>query len=186
MLALLVGMAIMLTMMGVGARAWSEIMRDDRERELIFRGGQIADAIQRYQQKHGNAAPPSLETLVEGKFLRKLYADPMTKSGEWRLVHQGESVGPIRAPGSSPSPSPTASPRPTPRPLGATGQGRRVGPIVGVASLSTKQSLRLFNGRDRYDEWLFLAGQARVVGRQQLAATPAPGSASVQATPRRP
>ncbi len=185
MLALLVGMAIMLTMMGVGARAWSQIMRDDRERELIFRGGQIADAIQRYQQKHGNAAPPSLESLVEGKFLRKLYADPMTESGEWRLVHQGEAIAPIRAPGSSPSPSPTASPRATPRFLGATGQGSSVGPIVGVASLSTKKSLRLLNGRDRYDLWLFLAGQPRVVGKQQLAATPVQGSASAPATPLR-
>ncbi len=186
MLALLVGMAIMLTMMGVGARAWSEIMRDDRERELIFRGGQIADAIQRYQQKHGNASPPSLESLVEGRFLRKLYADPMTESGEWRLVHQGESIAPIGAPGFSPSPSPTASPRTTPRPFGATGQGRSIGPIVGVASLSTKKSLRLLNGRNRYDEWLFLAGQPRVVGKQQLAATPAQGRASPQASPRRP
>ena len=178
-------MAIMLTMMGVGARAWSEIMRDERERELIFRGGQIADAIQGYQQRHGNAAPPSLETLVEGKFLRKPYTDPMTPSGEWRLVRQGEAIAPIRAPGSAPSPSPTASPRATPRPLGATGAGRSVGPIVGVASLSTEKSLRLLNGRDRYDEWLFLAGQPRVVGKQQLAATPAQGSAAPQATPRR-
>lgn len=184
MLALLVGMAIMLTMMGVGARAWRDIMRDDRERELIFRGGQIADAIQRYQQKHGNAAPASLEALVEGRFLRKLYVDPMTESGEWRLVHQGESIVPIRAPGASPSP--TASPRPTPRSLGASGQGRSVGPIVGVASLSTDRSLRLLNGRDRYDEWLFLAGQPRVVGKQQLPATPAQGTGAVQATPRRP
>ena len=185
MLALLVGMAIMLTMMGVGARAWRDIMRDDRERELIFRGRQIADAIQRYQQKHGNAAPASLETLVEGKFLRRLYADPMTESGEWRLIHQGESIAPIRAPGSSPSPSPTARPRPTPRPLGATGQGRSIGPIVGVASRSTERSLRLFNGRDRYEEWLFLAGQPRIVGKQQLPATPAQGSGPVRPTPLR-
>ena len=185
MLALLVGMAIMLTMMGVGARSWRDIMRDDRERELIFRGGQIADAIQRYQQKHGNAAPPSLEALVEGRFLRKLYLDPMTKSGEWRLIHQGDSIAPIRAPGSASSPSPSPSPAPASRSNPATG-GRSVGPIVGVASLSAERSLRLLNGRDRYDEWLFIAGQPRVVGKQQLPATPAPGAAAGQATPRRP
>lgn len=175
----------MLTMMGVGARAWTDIMRDERERELIFRGDQIADAIERYQQRHGNAAPPSLETLVEGKFLRKLYLDPMTESGEWRLVRQGESIAPILAPGASPSPSPSASPTATPRPLGGTGQERTVGPIVGVASRSTETSLRLLNGRNRYDEWLFLAGEQRVVGSQQLAATPAQGGATPQATPRR-
>ncbi len=181
MLALLVAMAIMLTMMGVGARAWRDVMRDDREQELIFRGGQIADAIVRYQQRHGNAAPPSLEVLVDGKFLRKLYPDPMVESGEWRLIRQGEMVAPVTVPG-APSPSPTSSPIPTPRPLGPTGQGQSVGPILGVASTSTEKSLRVFNGRDRYSDWLFIAGQPRVVGKQQLAATPPQGNASPAAT----
>jgi hypothetical protein len=34
-----------------------------------------------------------------------------------------------------------------------------------VASRSTEDSLRVFNGKTRYDEWLFLAGQPRIVGR---------------------
>jgi len=42
-----------------------------------------------------------------------------------------------------------------------------VGVIVGVASFSHDTSLRLYNGRTRYDQWLFLAGQPRLLGRNQ-------------------
>jgi hypothetical protein len=41
-----------------------------------------------------------------------------------------------------------------------------VGAIVGVASRSTEKGLRLVNGRERYNEWLFVAGQPIMVGRQ--------------------
>ena len=34
-----------------------------------------------------------------------------------------------------------------------------------MASLSKQESLRLFNGRTRYDQWVFLAGQPRRLGR---------------------
>jgi hypothetical protein len=40
---------------------------------------------------------------------------------------------------------------------------------MGVASLSKDKSLRLMNGRDSYDQWLFVAGQPRVLGRQEVA-----------------
>ena len=38
--------------------------------------------------------------------------------------------------------------------------------ILGVASLNKDKSLRMFNGRTKYSEWLFVAGQPRLVGRQ--------------------
>ena len=50
-------------------------MKDDREEELFFRGNQIASAVERYQRKNGNALPPSIDTLVKGRFLRKAYRD---------------------------------------------------------------------------------------------------------------
>jgi hypothetical protein len=34
-----------------------------------------------------------------------------------------------------------------------------------VASTSTDKSLRVFNGRTKYDQWLFLVGQPRIVGK---------------------
>ena len=56
---------------------------------------------------------------------------------------------------------------------------------MGVASRSKEKSFRLFNGKEQYDEWLFVAGQPRVVGRQQVPATPAPGASPKQPTPLR-
>jgi hypothetical protein len=174
--AVMAFIAILLIGMGTAERSWRYVVRDMKEEELIFRGGQIADAIQRYQAKNGNAVPTSLEQLVEGRYLRQEYKDPMTKSGEWRLIHQGEAAGPAgipgAAPGAAPRPgapgglSPTPSPRPTPTPRGSPGvrPGQVFGGLVGVASQSTETGLRLFNGRSKYNEWLFVAGQPRVVG----------------------
>src|SRR5262249_24880215 len=44
--------------------------------------------------------------------------------------------------------------------------GPSLGGFIGVASTSSDRSLRLFNGRQRYNEWLYVAGQPRVVGAQ--------------------
>ena len=157
----------MLIVMGVAAPTWRYVMQDDREQELFYRGDQIARAIEEYQRKNGNAYPPSLDVLVKGRFLRKPYKDPMTKDGKWRLIRPGESVmanapGASRRPGASPAPSPSPSSAfGTTQPLGGTA----VGVIAGVASLSKQESLRMFNGRTRYDQWVFLAGQPRRLGK---------------------
>src|SRR5260221_12242209 len=89
----------MMVIMTAAVPSWRYLVKDDREEELIFRGGEIADAIGRYQKKNGNALPPSLEVLVKGKFLRKAYKDPMTQDGKWRFLPQG---GAIAAAGSVP------------------------------------------------------------------------------------
>jgi type II secretory pathway pseudopilin PulG len=87
------GITMMLIVMGVAAPTWQHVMQDDREQELLFRGGEIADAIGRFQKKNGGAAPVSLEVLVKGRFLRKAYKDPMTRDGHWRFLRQGEALG---------------------------------------------------------------------------------------------
>ena len=53
--------------------------------------------------------------------------------------------------------------------------GQMMGGFQGVASTSTEKSLRVFNGRTRYNEWLFLPGQPRVIGRPVGPAVPQPG-----------
>jgi hypothetical protein len=160
----------MMVLIGAAAPTWRYVMQDDREQELFFRGDQIARGVEEYQRKNGNAFPPSFEVLVKGKFLRREYKDPMTRSGKWRILHPGEAVattGTTAAtgttapgPGARPSPSPSAPPSA----FGPTG-GTSVGAIAGVVSLSHDTSLRLFNGRTRYDEWIFLAGQPRQLGK---------------------
>jgi type II secretory pathway pseudopilin PulG len=154
LVALVAAVAIMMILMGAAVPSWRYVMKDDREEELYFRGCQIADAVERYQRKNGNALPPSFEVLVKGRYLRKAFGDPFAKDGKWRVIRPGEGIGgPTR--GASPSPSP----RPSTAPVGGG-----VGVIAGVASLNTDKSLRLFNGRDHYNEWLFVAGQPRLIG----------------------
>jgi len=151
---LMAAVAIMLVLMGAAVPSWRYVMKDDREEELYFRGSQIAEAIERYQRKNGNAYPPSFEVLVKGRYLRKPFTDPLAKSGKWRIIRPGEAM---------PAGVPTRTASPSPSPGGGPGPGG-VGVIVGVASLDTDKSLRLFNGRDHYNEWLFVAGQPRVIG----------------------
>src|SRR5438552_12189509 len=71
----------------------------EREKEAIFRGGQVADAIRSYYQSKGrqgvNSLPTSMDQLVEGipKGTKKLQIlrvsasrDPLSKAGEWKLI----------------------------------------------------------------------------------------------------
>ncbi|HEY3120682.1 MAG TPA: type II secretion system protein [Vicinamibacteria bacterium] len=175
---LMAAVAIMTVVMSAAVPAWRYVMKDDREEELYFRGCQIAEAIERYQRKNGNAYPPSFEVLVKGHYLRKPFTEPLAKDGKWRIIRPGEAIP-------SGGPRPTGSPSPSPSPRGGPGAGG-VGVIVGVASLNTDKSLRLFNGRDHYNEWLFVAGQPRVIGL--MTRVPRPGlqpspGASPGATP---
>jgi type II secretory pathway pseudopilin PulG len=191
LVALLAGVAIMLILMAAAAPSWRYLVKNDKEEELLFRGGEIADGIARYQRRNGNALPASLEVLVKGKFLRHAYKDPMTRDGGWRLIHPGEALlGPL--PGSQPgsagrgnSSATTATTTTTTTTLGsAFSRGSSVGVIQGVASTSSEESLRIFNGRTRYNEWLFLAGQPRNVGRPAgRPAVPAPGGPVLPGAP---
>jgi len=114
--ALLVAVSVMLIGMGAAAPTWRYIMKNMREEELIFRGGQIADAIQRYQAKNGNAVPPSLEVLVKGRYLRKEYEDPFSEDGKWRLIRPGEIVVPGQPAAGAGGGQPGRPPRPRPTP----------------------------------------------------------------------
>lgn len=176
LVAIVGALTIMLILMAAAAPTWRYVMKDSREEELIFRGTQIADAIARYQKKNGNALPASIEVLVKGKYLRKAYKDPMAADGKWRFVRQGEAILP---PGASPVPGrPGAAPSPAGPPSGPLGPvgaiGQTLGGFIGVASTSTEKGLRLFNGRERYSEWIFAVGQPRVVGRPQGPLVPRP------------
>ena len=72
----------------------------EREKEAIFRGGQVADAIRSYYRYKGsqgvNSLPTSMDQLLEGIQVRgtkKLQIlrvsasrDPLSKAGEWKLI----------------------------------------------------------------------------------------------------
>ncbi|MEE9614068.1 MAG: type II secretion system protein [Thermodesulfobacteriota bacterium] len=86
----LIGIALATT--GV---VWSTNMQREREAELLFRGGQIRDAIGRYYNGSPGAKryPRKLEDLIKDRrqpsikrYLRKLYTDPMTGNSDWQAV----------------------------------------------------------------------------------------------------
>jgi type II secretory pathway pseudopilin PulG len=208
MAALLVAIGVMAVMLTVAMPAWRQLVQREKEEELIFRGQQYVRAIGLFQRNFGVTYPPNIDVLVEKRFLRRKYKDPMTEDGEFQLLYQGRLAATQRA-GQGPQAGPLASRGQGPgtgSPLGGSlpgsgstpfaqqtgrggmgtgpgtgsgaGQGIRAGGplgagggIIGVASKSTAKSIRLYNGRNYYNEWEFiwLAASARPgVGPQQL------------------
>src|SRR6476646_9304172 len=78
MAALLVALSIMAVMMTVAMPVWKQTAQREKEEELIFRGLQYVHAIGMFQRKYANAYPPNLDVLVEQRFLRKKFKDPIT------------------------------------------------------------------------------------------------------------
>ena len=178
MAALLAVLAIMSLLLSVALPAWRHAAQREREAELIFRGEQYARAIMLYQRQTPGAYPPDVETLVEGRFLRRAYRDPMTPDGEFRLILQSASAGSSgpRAAGRAGDPGGNAGgdsrtlrqgneagARPGflqgVRPFGDRGRdtpGGVDGNIVGVVSRSEQTSIALYKGRSKYSEWVFV------------------------------
>ena len=140
MAALLVTLLVMGVLLSIVLPSWSQAAKREREAELVFRGEQYSRAIRLFQKEHPGVFPLNLETLVEQKFLRRLYKDPMTENGEFLVLYQTSKIN---------------------RGLGRLGQeadyqSEIPGGIIGVVSKSTKSSLLLYNGRSTYSEWEFV------------------------------
>ena len=105
MAALLVSLAIMGLMMAMALPVWHHAAKREREAELIFRGEQYARAVELWQRQRPGAAPPDIDTLVDQRFLRKKYLDPMTEDGEFQLVLQSQ-MGAVPGEGAATAASP--------------------------------------------------------------------------------
>jgi type II secretory pathway pseudopilin PulG len=187
MAALLVALSVMGIMLGAALPAWRTLVQREREAELVFRGEQYVQAIDLYSRRNGGF-PTSLNVLRDGRYIRKLYTDPMT-NGDFQPVYLGQLAGAVPGlPGQPEQPqgrgavpvggaqqgaqqqTGIASPMGgTQSPLAGRGQpGAGAGQIgmpaggaiIGVTSRSTGQSLRLYNGRGRYNEWAFVSTAA--------------------------
>ena len=102
LVALLALMTILALLAVAAAPSLQQQARREREREAIFRGEEVAEAIRRYYSYQatkgitGDAAlPTSVDQLVEGvsvgtkkvQILRASAArDPLSESGDWHLV----------------------------------------------------------------------------------------------------
>jgi len=130
--------AVVGLLLAVTGEVWSQSRQREKEKELIFVGGQFRDAIALYYQRTPGAVkryPETLQDLLEDRrylsvqrYLRKIYADPVTGKREW---------GTVAAPG---------------------------GGIMGVHSLSDQRPTKSSNfrtvdliltGAQRYTEWKF-------------------------------
>jgi type II secretory pathway pseudopilin PulG len=163
MVVLLISLSIMAIMMTVVMPVWRQTAQREKETELVFRGEQYARAINLLQRKSVGALPPSIDFLVEQKFLRKKFKDPITND-DFAPVLLSVAAPQGGAPGSQPGGG--ASPGGSPgsgrgaATTGATGGSTPGSPtgagITGVTSKSKETSLRLYKGRNHYNEWLFV------------------------------
>jgi type II secretory pathway pseudopilin PulG len=103
--AMLLAVLFMVAMMVLAALAVAPSlvmqMKRDREEEMIHRGTEYARAIKKFYKKFGRY-PANLEQLDNTnqiRFLRRRYKDPMTKDGEWKLLHYGDIATVIGAAG---------------------------------------------------------------------------------------
>lgn len=175
MVALLIGMSVMAVLMSALLPVWTTMNKRERETELIFRGNQYARAIGLFQRKFANTPPPTIDVLVEQRFLRKKYKDPITNDDFQPLYANQAMPG---APGGQQQAGQQqrgASAAPGGQPI-QSGFGSTLatsaGGIIGVTSKSKDTSLRVFNGRTRYNEWAFVNVQAT-----QRPGQPGPGGA---------
>jgi type II secretory pathway pseudopilin PulG len=150
MAALLVALAIMAILMTIAMPVWRHEARREKEAELVFRGEQYARAIALFRHKNQNnpnAWPPSIDFLVQNRFLRKKFKDPMTADGEFVPLSFGSQT---------PGIPPTTPPPPVGRGRGVQPGQQPVGVgMQGVRSKSTETSIRAYRGATRYDQWLF-------------------------------
>jgi len=172
MAALLVGMSVAAVLMTAAMPVWKQAVRREKEAELVFRGQQYARAIGLFQRRAGpGALPPSVDVLVTGRFLRKKFKDPITGQ-DFNLLSPSQGAGAggagVPVPGQTPQePQPATQPssglggvQPPGSVIAAQAGGRgAVGGIIGVASKSRESSLRIYNGRTRYNEWQFVYTQ---------------------------
>jgi type II secretory pathway pseudopilin PulG len=171
MAVLIVGLSIMAVMLTVAMPVWRQMVQREKEEELVFRGTQYARAIGLFGRKYANANPPSIDVLVQQRFLRKKYKDPITRDDFLPLL-AGQAV-----PGATPAAGGPAGSQgrggaaatqpasgtagnaqpgqPATSTIGTPGAGG-TGGIIGVVSKSKDKSIRIYNGRTHYNEWVFV------------------------------
>ena len=121
MAALLVAMSVMAVMMTVALPVWNTAAKREKEAELVFRGEQYARAIALYQRKFANALPPSVDVLLNDRYLRKKYKDPITGK-DFQLLSGASVQANAGVPGGQVPGRATPGMGTTPGPQ--TGQGR--------------------------------------------------------------
>jgi len=138
----------------------------------VFRGEQYARALTLFQNKNGpGTSPPNFDLLVDQKYLRRKYKDPITNDEFVPILLSAAQPG-TQNQGTNPNAGTPAGGRLGQAPgaqtaqtaqrggaggtqPGATPGSGPTGGIAGVTSKSKEQSIRLYKGRNHYNEWQF-------------------------------
>jgi type II secretory pathway pseudopilin PulG len=136
MVAMLISIAVASIWMTAALPSWRQQAIREKEADLIFRGEQYARAIYLYRMKNNGALPQSIDQLVQQRYLRKKYLDPIT--GKDFLPYGGPSG----------AGAPFQSGQSTQAPFAPAG-------IQGVRSTSNEQSIRIYNNQSTYSQWDF-------------------------------
>ncbi|HYN21549.1 MAG TPA: hypothetical protein VE078_11360 [Thermoanaerobaculia bacterium] len=163
---LMVALTLLNILLALALPKWSHVIRREREEELISRGWQYAEAVRIYQNRF-QQLPVRLEDLIERepRSIRKLWKDPMTEDGKWALISEQQPPGPTvpplddkGRPKDDPEPGDDHDPSEEIDPGTGIGEKKgivQIGPFIGVRSRSQKESILIFQGHNRYDEWQF-------------------------------
>lgn len=180
LLVLMVGISLLLIGMMIAMPVLSTQARREKEAELLFRGAQYVEAVRLYVRNNPGHFPESIEDLVEKRYLRRAFPDPMTRDGKWNLILMADRAG-------VPSAAPAASLRERSQAAAGRRSGRQpsraaaapvsvqrvmVVPessiesvaaprIIGVVSSSAEKSFSLFDENETYDTWLFYYGRTK-------------------------
>lgn len=159
--ALLVLLFIMSVMWALVLPVWTSMNKREKELEMIWRGEQIQKAIGRYYYKFG-AYPVTMEMLVQKKFLRKPYKDPLWPNGEWEILYQVTQE--------------------------RNKQGvyeTKYGPIIGVTSKSQAGSIIWYQKQRQHNKWRFIFYPQGAMPAQQVPGQSMPEKPSQPAPPPR-
>ena len=143
MAAVLVALAVMSVVTTALLPVWRQQAQREKEAELVFRGAQYARAIQLYRNKNGNVAPPNIDILVQQKYLRKKYKDPITGE-DFQPLYVGQQQNQPGLPGTGRQ----GGAQPPQQQMGGAG-------LTGVLSKSKETSIRNHNGATTYNTWQF-------------------------------
>lgn len=183
LVALLGLMTILALMMIAAAPNVQKQAQREREKEAIFRGEEVVQAIRLFVRANNGQLPTSMDQLLEGiprgtqrvQILRPAAArDPLTND-EWRLIRPGTQAlldfqrrvtlyadGNL-PPTTEPSLARHAAPVVAINNLGASAPTSAddsdddggTGPFIGVASRSRNESVIRYYGIDHHNHWVF-------------------------------
>jgi type II secretory pathway pseudopilin PulG len=185
LIALLALMSIMALVLVSVAPSIKQQTQRSLEEEAIWRGEQVAEAIRLFT-RGARRLPTSIDELLEGypsgtkriKVLRAVAAhDPLTSSGEWRLIKKTDPVflefqravmAYAGRPVNTTDQAFVGAAGPLPQitnvldigeseaaPGGEDSSANSPGQFIGVASRSRHDSIITYYGIERHDKWIF-------------------------------